>query len=760
MPQALIHNAVILTRRWLIGGLVQGVGFRPFVARLAKRYKLGGWVRNQRDVVEIIAHGDSEQVLKFELALLSEAPTISQPVLLQSSDCDAECTDNFEIHDSSADQINHPHLLPDLSLCDACLQALNDPDNRRYRYPFIACSECGPRYTVLQSLPYGREHTTFHDFPMCPQCQNEYTDPTDRRYHAQTISCPTCGPQLRFHHYRETKTIEDNNAAIHACIQALRDGQIVAVKGIGGYHLLCDAYNNEAVDTLRQRKHRPAKPLAILYPWRGEDGLDAVRCDIEIIDALGAETLLHPQHPILLLPRKKNSRLAATIAPGLNEVGIMLPYSPLHHLIANEFGGPLVATSANISGEPVLYREQEVDHKLRNIADAALHHNRTILRPADDSVYRIIAKQARPIRLGRGIAPLELNLPWTTRQPILALGGHLKTTLTLAWDDRVVVSPHIGDLSSPASLDLLIQLSHELQNLYQVNPEIIVCDRHPGFTAHRWAETQNYQIETVLHHHAHASALMGEHGCKETALVFTWDGMGLGDDGTLWGGETLLGHPGTWQRVGSFRPWRLQGNDRAAHEPWRSAAALCWELGLPVNENKATRIVHQAWQQNLNCHQTSAIGRLFDAAAAILGLCDDASYEAQAAMLLEHTCNSFGNPVDLPIDQRNARLWRCDWHPLVTRLQDNKLTSAQRAADFHSSLAHNLLAQSQLARAKYGINLIGLSGGVFQNNRLTEETVSLLKTGGFHVLLHRSVPCNDGGLSFGQAIEVMHRSTP
>lgn len=759
MAHALIHTAFSQSRRWLVGGVVQGVGFRPFVARLAKKHQLSGWVRNQRDAVEIIAHGNPEQLLFFECALITEAPAVSQPILLQCVDCDAEPTEHFEIRDSTTDHISHPHLLPDLSPCAACLQELNDPNNRRYRYPFIACSECGPRYTTLQSLPYEREHTAFQDFPLCPQCQREYTNPEDRRYHAQTISCPTCGPQLGFHYYHDKESITDNDNAIHACIQALRDGQIVAIKGIGGYHLLCDAYNNKAVAALRRRKRRPDKPLAILYPWRGEDGLDAVRCDIEI-DGIARDWLLNAQRPIVLLPRKINSRLATDIAPGLNEIGVMLPYSPLHQLIASEFGGPLVATSANISGEPVLHQAQQVDLKLHHIANAALHHNRAIAHPVDDSVYRIIDEQARPIRLGRGLAPLEINLPWSITHPILALGGHLKTTITLAWNNRAVISPHIGDLSSPANLDLLIQLSHELPKLYQVVPEIIVCDRHPGANARQWAETQGYQIETVLHHHAHASALMGEHGCQETALVFTWDGLGYGDDGTLWGGETLLGQPGHWRRVGSFRPWRLQGSDRAAREPWRSAAALCWELGLPVTDNEATRIVYQAWKKNLNCHQTSAIGRLFDAAAAILGFCDKASYEGQAAMQLEHACAIRGHAHDLAIDHTDNQPWRCDWQSLVTLLQDERLTPEQRAADFHATLARNLLRQSQLARIKYNINLIGLSGGVFQNKRLTEEAVSLLKADGFRVLLHQSVPCNDGGLSFGQAIEILHRNTP
>lgn len=758
MPQPLTQTVSTLTRRWLIGGIVQGVGFRPFVARLARRHSLRGWVRNQHDFVEIVGQGTAAQLQTFEAALFIEAPAISRPQLLRHEDYPVELDGDFAIFDSATDTLSQSHLLPDLSICDSCLQELNDPANRRYRHPFIACSECGPRYTTLHTLPYERENTSLKAFPLCSRCREEYFDPSDRRFYAQTINCSDCGPQLTFRHYVESRAIAGNTPSLAACIDALRNGEVIAVKGIGGYHLLCDAYNNEAVTRLRTRKRRPEKPFAVLYPRQGNDGLAALRPDIEF-DDISRRCLLNPQCPIVLLPRLGDSRLAIAIAPGLNEIGVMLPYSPLHQLIADGVDGPLVATSANLSGEPVLCEEHDVNRKLQNVADAVLHHNRAILRPADDSVYRIIGKQPRPIRLGRGIAPLELDLPWAVPRPILALGGHLKTTLTLAWENRAVISPHIGNLGNPAALDLLIRLSRDFQELYQVNAEIIVCDQHPGFMPHEWATALGCEIKTVLHHHAHASALLGEHAHNDDALVFTWDGMGFGDDQTLWGGETLLGKPGCWNRIGSFRPWRLQGGDRAAREPWRSAAALCWELGLSISDNDASRLVHHAWQKNLNCNETSAVGRLFDAAAAMLELCEHANYEGQGAMLLEHACAPVGHPITLPINQNDADIWRCDWRPLVAMLQRREHHVSRRAADFHATLAYNILAQSRLARSRYNINVVGLTGGVFQNKRLTEEAVDLLKADGFQMLLSERIPCNDAGLSFGQTIEAIHRIT-
>ena len=428
---------------------------------------------------------------------------------------------------------------------------MRDKTQRRYRYPFINCTQCGPRYTLIERLPYDRPNTSMATFALCSDCRKEYENPVDRRFHAQPLACPACGPSLSFRQPGSTD-INDNEAAISATIAALRSGLIVAVKGIGGYHLLCSATSEAIVLKLRQRKHRAFKPLAVMLPWSGDDGLDVVRFYADgTADELAL--LTDPMRPIVLMKKHPNTDLADSVAPGMNEIGIMLPYSPLHHLLLEEYAAPLIATSANISGEPVFTEAEQVESRLGHIADAFLHHNRPILRPADDSVYRVIADKAQPIRLGRGSAPLEFTLPFSLSNPLLAVGGQMKNTIALAWNNRVVISPHIGDLGSPRSQQVFEQTIADLTRLYGVTVEHCVCDAHPDYSASRWAERSGFKVHKVFHHHAHASALAAEHDIREPMLVFTWDGTGYGEDGTIWGGEGLFGASGTLG-AGQFVP--------------------------------------------------------------------------------------------------------------------------------------------------------------------------------------------------------------
>jgi hydrogenase maturation protein HypF len=552
----------------------------------------------------------------------------------------------------------------------------------------------------------------------------------------------------------------EKSAALAAALALLRRGQVVAVKGIGGYHLMCDASDADAVQRLRQRKKRPDKPLAVMFPVTGRDGLDFVRRNAELND-VQAELIASPGRPIVLARKRSDCVLAENIAPGLGELGMFLPYSPLHQLLLEEFARPLVATSGNISGEPVLTDNAEAASRLASIADGFLQHNRPIVRPADDPVYRCISAKMRPIRIGRGCAPRELTLPWRQCQPILAVGGHMKNTVALSWDDRVVVSPHIGEMDSPRSLKVFVEVADALQSLYGVQAEAIVCDAHPGYTTNRWAREQlALPVEIVWHHRAHASALAAEVSIPGRCLVFTWDGVGLGEDQTLWGGEALLGEPGDWRRACSLRPFHLPGGERAGREPWRSAAALQWECGMSWHGSPDTDgLARRAWHLELNCPQTSAAGRVFDAASALICGLTHVSYEAQGPMFLESLCRRAGEHVSLPLVKDCDGILRADWEPLLAVMKDQQKSAAWRAETFHSSMALVILEQARRIREIEDIDQVGLCGGVFQNRVLTEQAVALLEGDGFQVHMSHELPCNDAALSFGQAAEIAARQT-
>ncbi|HHO68094.1 MAG TPA: carbamoyltransferase HypF [Gammaproteobacteria bacterium] len=740
---------------WRLDGRVQGVGFRPFVYRLARAHGLTGWVQNRLGQVVIRSCGPAPAQQAFGRALIEQAPPLARPRLCERRRIPCFDAAGFDIRTSAAHGERAVHLPPDGFTCDACLAELHDARDRRYRYPFINCTQCGPRYTLIRSLPYDRSATSMAGFTLCPDCAREYRNPADRRFHAEPVACPACGPALRFV-ATDAPPVQGDEAALAAACRLLAQGGILAVKGIGGYHLLCDARSDAAVARLRERKRRPDKPLAVLFPAPPQAPLQALAADVELDDEAAA-ALRSPGRPIVLLPRRRDSRLAPGIAPGLDEVGVMLPYSPLHHLLLEDFGAPLVATSGNLSGEPVLTDEHEAQARLAGIADAFLHHDRPILRPADDPLLRRLGGRLRPLRLGRGTAPLEMELPFRLPAPVLAAGGHLKNTLALAWDRRVVVSPHIGDMGSARSLAVFEQLARDLQAVYGVQAAVLLCDAHPDYATSRWARRQGLPVQPVFHHEAHASALAGEHGGGDDWLVFSWDGTGLGRDGSLWGGEALAGAPGHWQRVASLRPFRLPGGDRVAREPWRSAWALCREHGHdwrpPDVAAGDLELLAQAWERGLNTPTSSAAGRLFDAAAALLGVCHRASYEGQAPMQLEALCAGGAAPLALPLQADAGGVWRSDWRPLVDDLLDGPGSAAHKAQRFHASLAAALVAQAEQVRRQRKVRRVGLCGGVFQNRVLTALAVAGLRAAGFEVCLNRQLPASDAGLAFGQVVE-------
>jgi hydrogenase maturation protein HypF len=754
-------------RHITISGRVQGVGFRPFVYRLAHQHDITGWVRNVNGAVEIHAEGIPAQLDHFSAALLNEAPPLSSPGPLSITPCPPEHAEHFAILDSQSGTAADIHLPPDGFVCADCLAELHDPANRRHRYPFINCTQCGPRYTLITALPYDRPSTSMRGFALCTDCRQEYENPHDRRFHAEPIACPVCGPHLQFVAGDEKR--DGDEAALAAAVAALRDGKIVAVKGVGGYHLMCDATNDAAIASLRARKPRPVKPLAVMFR-----NIEALRHAVQVPPELEA-FVASPERPIVLLAKRADTTLSQHIAPGLGEIGCLLPYSPLHALLLNDFGGPLIATSGNLSGEPVLTDNAEAQTRLKHLADAFLHHDRPIVRPADDPVYRVIAGTPRPLRLGRGSAPLEMDLPVHLPEPVLALGSHMKNTLCLAWGNRAVMTPHIGELDTLRSLDTMAQLAADLQRLYQVQASRLIVDRHPGYGYRRFARDSGLPLAEVWHHHAHASALAWEFPGVNEWIVFAWDGVGLGEDQTLWGGEAFTGAPGRWQRTASMRPFRLPGGDKAGREPWRAAAALLWETGQTTTF--APEPLHQAWVQGINSPTSSAVGRLFDAAAALCGVCTHASFEGEGPMRLEalaqhavrpepvacHESAEWGPartptavPIPLPLVRDPAGLWRSDWAPLLPMLGDMQLSTAERAASFHLSLAQALVEQAEQLRAQTGIESVGLTGGVFQNRVLAEAAIARLEVAGFTVHLPRRIPVNDAGLSFGQIIEFLH----
>jgi len=741
----------------VVSGRVQGVGYRPFVYVTAHDLDIQGTVLNGSGRVFIHAEGSPGKLDRLEHALVHSAPPLARPQLVSSEPVEVSGIKDFLILASDSSSESEIHVPPDLYTCDECVEELTTPLERRHGYPFINCTQCGPRYTIITALPYDRPNTSMAGFALCDGCRAEYESPRDRRFHAQPLACPVCGPNLEFI-CRDSK-LRAKGALLQA-VEALCSGLIVAIKGVGGYHLICDAANDEAVQRLRRRKHRPHKPLAVMFPARGTDGLEAIREHLDLSET-GAQAILDPARPIVLARKREDCRLSSALAPGLRELGVFLPYSPLHHLLLQKFGGPVVATSGNISGEPVITDNREAEQRLDRVADAFLHHNRPIVRPADDPVIRPIAGKARVIRLGRGIAPLELSLAASAEVPTLAVGGHMKVTVALAWGDRAVVSPHIGDMDSPRSNDIFQKVIEDLQNLYDVKARQVICDLHPGYATSRWAkgycEQQGLPLRQVQHHAAHASALAGEHPDIERWLVFAWDGVGYGSDGSLWGGEAMAGYPGEWNRVASFRTFRLVGGEKAGREPWRSAAAMMWAEGRdwkPAVEG--ADLARLAWEKNINVFKTSAVGRLFDAAASLVLGRDISSFEGQGPMELEQCTGGAGalDPVPLPLTPDGKGILRTDWAPLLPVLSDSAVAPADRADFFHQSMAQALVDQALAVRKQFGFDAIGLSGGVFQNRRLTELAAVKLKALGIEVRLHEAVPANDGGLCFGQVIDV------
>lgn len=748
-PKSTAH-AQTVAFKIVVSGFVQSVGYRPYVYRLASELSISGYVVNNSGQVSIVAEADAAVLDSFCQRLISGAPVNARPVIDSVSAVAVQNYCGFEIRQSYPLAENKIHILPDLAVCDQCLNELFDKQNRRYLYPFINCTQCGPRYSIIHSLPYDRENTSMHSFSLCKQCEQEYLDQHDRRFHAEPLGCEQCGPVLNY--VDAQQDITNNDQALKTALQALAEGKIVAVKGIAGYHLMCDATSSAAVATLRQRKNRPDKPLGVLMAASQLE-------DYVEVDETEKAALEQTSRPLLLLKIKSKARLAENVAPKMRRLGVMLPGSALQVLLCHYFRKPLVATSANLSGEPIIISNAQATIRLAAVADAFLHNNREILRPADDPVVVVNKNTQQILRSGRGITPAEFKLPFYLQQPVLAVGGHTKNSVALAWEDRVVMSAQNGELGQLQSYERFQQAIEELQRLYQVKAERLICDQHPGYNSTQWAQKAGLPVTPIYHHQAHASSLMLEQPAEQNWLVFCWDGIGLGEDGALWGGETFSGYAGDWERIANLKPFKLPGGEKTAREAWRIAASLCWESGVEyLANNTQSELLKQSWKNNINCPQTSAVGRLFSAAAASLGLLEIETYEGHGPMLLEALAETTdADGLELPVTEDEKGIKRIDWQPLIKMLHDNSLSRAYRARCFHITLAL-CIRRISLPYLEADENLkIGFSGGVFQNQLLLRLLRAQLAEYENRMVMPATVAVNDSGLCIGQIIEYYYQ---
>jgi len=745
-------------RRVILRGHVQGLGVRPAIFRLATRIGVNGIVRNSARGVEIDVEGTAEQLSQFSDQLEKEFLRGTGAQCLESESIEPQGHSRFSIEQSTDSQDLSTPIPADLGVCVDCLRECEDPEDRRHRYPLTSCTHCGPRYTVIREMPYERADTTMSHFAFCSNCRSEYESPDDHRFHAQTISCPHCGPQV-WCVDEGGQVVARADEAIRLAVRTLLNGEIIALRGVGGYQLLVDATNERAVRRLRDRKSRRAKPLAIMV-----DSLQSVE-QLARLDDAERDVLSDVCNPIVLLRAKTNSSLSSdTIHPGLDIVGMMLPTTPLHTLVARGVDRPLVCTSGNVEGEPLEFEINEAQRKLKGVCDLWLHHDRPIARPIDDSVVRVIAGRRVTLRLARGLAPLALDL--SLNEPTIALGGHLKSAAAWSNGFQAVLGPHVGDHGTLASRERFLNQCDDWQRLYRFQPNHLIHDMHPTYFTSSWAMQQNISTQSVQHHHAHIVAGMLEHGWLDRKVLgVAWDGTGYGTDGTIWGGEFLIATAKSFERVASQRPFRLPGGEAAIREPWRIAVALATTVGRESNPSLSRHYFErlQSWSSlsrssietiqqiakspNLSTEITSA-GRLFDAAATIALGVTHAEFDGQPAMMLEAVADHAAPGIyDFPV--RRRKIQELDWQPLFEGLLTDVMMQIEPAAmamKFHRSVAAAIVSVCR----QFPEFPVVLGGGVFQNRLLTELILEMIDTGNRELGLPGIIPPNDGGLAAGQ----------
>jgi len=742
----------------IVRGAVQGVGFRPFVYRLAKELNLAGWVSNSPAGVLIEIEGGGTSLREFLVRLEREVPPRATIQSLEFSFLDAAGYRDFTIRESDQDGAKTSCILPDIATCPHCLIELAQPSNRRARYPFINCTNCGPRFSIIEALPYDRANTSMRDFKMCADCEREYTDPADYRFHAEPIACPACGPQLAMWN-KTGQVVGTQEDALRLATEDVRAGKIVALKGVGGFQLICDARNETVVRELRARKRRSEKPFALLYP-----SLEMAREHCRVSE-LEERLLLSAEAPIVLLQRW-SPPLAPSIAPGNPYLGVMLPASPLHHLFMRQLGFPVVATSGNVSDEPICYDEKEVVYRLGAIADSFLVHNRPVVRPMDDSVARVVRGREMILRRARGYAPLPVHLK-TTAPTVLALGAHLKNTVALSVGHEAFVSQHIGDLETSEAYAAFRAVAADLPRLYDVKPEVVACDLHPDYLSTQYAVQLAAQLQVPLHptqhHWAHILSCMAENEVAFPALGVAWDGTGFGTDGTMWGGEFFLAKEDGFERVAHFRQFRLPGGEAATRQPRRSALGALFEAkgvkGLDQGDLPPMRdflegdlaLVRQMLVKGIQSPITSSVGRLFDAVASLTGIRQQISFEGQAAMELEFAVQSCVSE-SYSFEIKSTGPSEIDWRKMIEEIVDDVRCGV--APGVVSAKFHNALVEIIVAVANHvGQTRVVLSGGCFQNRYLIERSVQRLLESGFRPYWHQRIPTNDGGIALGQVVD-------
>ena len=741
-------------------GIVQGVGMRPFVHRAATERGLVGWVQNEAGAVRIEVQGRSSEVLAFVEKLTHGCPPPASIERIAVQEVAERDEPSFRILGSVEASERHPALPTDLAVCDECALEVDDPRARRYRYPFANCTRCGPRFTIVEGLPYDRARTSMKAFAMCPDCAAEYEAPTDRRFHAQPIACPACGPQLRLLS-SERHVLGQGDTALRLAAAGVVAGEVVAIKGIGGFQLLADATSAQAVARLRARKHREAKPLAVMFP-----SLE-VLCRCCIVSEEEERELASPAAPILLL-RRRGGVLADGVAPNNPRVGAMLPYSPLHRLLSSEIARPFVCTSGNLSDEPMCTDDSDALDRLGGIADLFLLHDRPIVRPADDSVGRMGPRGLTLLRRARGYAPLPWRL--AERTPIvLALGAQLKSTVALAMRGQVVVSQHLGDMHSAEAARLLARTANDLLRFYDVRPEVVACDEHPDYASTRLAEhlatSYGVPLLRVQHHHAHVAAGIAEYALEGPVLGVAWDGSGYGLDHSIWGGEFLWCEGFEARRVAHLRPFGLPGGEQAVREPRRAALGVLHEAfgqeaadhGQRWFDAVEAAVLARMMARSCSTPRTTSMGRLFDAVAALVGLADRTRFEGEAAMALEFAAESVDSVEPYAVRLRPGNPLVADWAPLVRAvLEDVRggVPVSVISARFHETLA----ALAEDVAARVGASRVVLTGGCFQNARLTRRAAERLERRGLRVHVPRAFPPNDGGISLGQVLVASRRA--
>ena len=736
-------------------GAVQGVGFRPFVYRLAVEMGLTGWVCNSPQGAIIELEGDKQILNRFLERLQSEKPRLSS---IQKIDCTyhkARGSNDFKIRTSHQHGELSAFILPDIATCDKCLKDIFDPSNRRYLYPFTNCTDCGPRYSIMKSLPYDRHNTTMKAFVMCDRCREEYENPADRRFHAQPNACPQCGPRLELRD-KSRRIVKTHLEALIAAADSIREGRILALKGLGGFQLIVDARNDPAVKLLRYRKNRPEKPFALMYP-----DLVSIESDCDISDK-EKELLFSTASPIVLLKRKLKSRsIAESVAPNNSYLGAMLPYTPLHHILMCELGFPVVATSGNRSDETICIDENDAIDRLSSIADLFLVHNRPIARPVDDSVVRVIMDKPAILRRARGYAPIPISINDDVGE-LIAVGGQQKNTVAVAKNGQIFISQHIGDLDNKYTYDTFADTIKDLSKLYNIKTYKLICDGHPDYNSTHYALRSENPADKIQHHYAHALSCMAENKLEPPVLGVVWDGTGYGDDGTVWGGEFLAVSYTGFSRVAHLRTFKLPGGEKAIMEPWRTTVGILYEIfgedmlgqdsilsGL-IPSNVKTEVLKKILIGNINAPVTSSAGRLFDAVSALIGLCRISSFEGQAAMKLEYAIDGYNTDKRYNLKVNKERIpYIIDWQPMIAEILDDLDKKIERkiiSAKFHNSLARSITEICGLVNIKKVV----LSGGCFQNRYLTEKTIQRLRDSGLIPFWHNAVPANDGGLSLGQ----------